>query len=233
MCLPGKVLVVHMPEERVRSVQILSSDALSSAPEVVECSAHFDERSLDRELVAGVRMDQDQAWLVLTKRYTALIWSIASGYRLGTDDCADVTQNTWFRLLHSLDELREPDSVKGFLATCARYESVNVIRHRERARPTGLSALSADSPSGELTPEELATSDDQTLRAAFTRLSARCRTVLLMLNSDPPASYEAVAEHCHISVNSVGPDRRRCLDKLREHYGTHERREVVLEVSAR
>ncbi len=214
-------------------MQILSSDAISLVEDSFCCPDSFDETSLDRDLVAGVRMGEDEAWTVLTKRYTALIWSIAAGYRLGADDCADVTQNTWFRLLHSLHELREPDSVKGFLATCARYESVNVIRHRERSRPTGMSALSPDQPSVEPTPEEAATSVDHTLRAAFTQLSSRCRAVLLMLNADPPASYEDVAQHCQISVNSVGPDRRRCLDKLRAHYDQYQRRESHVEVSKR
>jgi DNA-directed RNA polymerase specialized sigma24 family protein len=53
------------------------------------------------------------------------------------------------------------------------------------------------------------------LRAAFAELPARCQQLLSMLLSDPPHSYVEISGKLGIPVGSIGPQRARCLDRLR------------------
>jgi len=52
---------------------------------------------------------------------------------------------------------------------------------------------------------------------AFLRLPPCCRRLIAVLIEDPPLSYAEISARLGISVGSIGPTRRRCLDKLR-HY---------------
>jgi DNA-directed RNA polymerase specialized sigma24 family protein len=53
------------------------------------------------------------------------------------------------------------------------------------------------------------------LRAAFAELPPRCQQLLSMLISDPPHSYAEIHQALRIPVGSIGPQRARCLDRLR------------------
>jgi DNA-directed RNA polymerase specialized sigma24 family protein len=54
------------------------------------------------------------------------------------------------------------------------------------------------------------------LRAAFAQLPPRCQQLLSMLISDPPHSYADIHAQLEIPVGSIGPQRARCLDRLRK-----------------
>jgi DNA-directed RNA polymerase specialized sigma24 family protein len=53
------------------------------------------------------------------------------------------------------------------------------------------------------------------LRAAFAELPPRCQHLLSMLLRDPPCSYAKIHAELGIPVGSIGPQRARCLDRLR------------------
>ena len=53
------------------------------------------------------------------------------------------------------------------------------------------------------------------LHAAFAELPVRCQQLLSMLISDPPHSYAEIHVKLDIPVGSIGPQRARCLDRLR------------------
>ena len=53
------------------------------------------------------------------------------------------------------------------------------------------------------------------LRAAFAELPPKCRQLLAMLISDPPYSYAEISEKLQIPMGSIGPQRARCLERLR------------------
>ena len=53
------------------------------------------------------------------------------------------------------------------------------------------------------------------LRVAFAELSPRCRRLLSMLVGDPPHSYRDIHAELGIPVGSIGPERARCLERLR------------------
>jgi DNA-directed RNA polymerase specialized sigma24 family protein len=53
------------------------------------------------------------------------------------------------------------------------------------------------------------------LRAAFAGLPPRCQQLLAMLMSDPPRSYAEISATLDIPPGSIGPQRGRCLGRLR------------------
>ena len=53
------------------------------------------------------------------------------------------------------------------------------------------------------------------LRAALAELPPRCRQLLSMLASDPPRPYAEIHASLGIAVGSIGPQRARCLERLR------------------
>jgi DNA-directed RNA polymerase specialized sigma24 family protein len=53
------------------------------------------------------------------------------------------------------------------------------------------------------------------LRAAFAELSPRCQHLLALLLSDPPPSYAEISVTLDIPIGSIGPQRGRCLGRLR------------------
>jgi DNA-directed RNA polymerase specialized sigma24 family protein len=53
------------------------------------------------------------------------------------------------------------------------------------------------------------------LRAAFAELPPRCQQLLSMLISDPPHSYTEINAKTGIPVGSIGPQRARCLERMR------------------
>jgi DNA-directed RNA polymerase specialized sigma24 family protein len=53
------------------------------------------------------------------------------------------------------------------------------------------------------------------LRAALGELPDRCQQLLAMLISDPPHPYAEIHAKLGVPVGSIGPQRARCLDRLR------------------
>src|SRR5262249_58625295 len=54
-----------------------------------------------------------------------------------------------------------------------------------------------------------------TLRAALAGLPDFCRRLLSLLLRDPPLSYQEISDLLPVPVGSVGPQRKRCLNRIR------------------
>jgi DNA-directed RNA polymerase specialized sigma24 family protein len=55
------------------------------------------------------------------------------------------------------------------------------------------------------------------LREAFAHLGPRDQQLIAILTEDPPVPYAEISARLGIPVGSIGPNRSRCLDKLRRH----------------
>jgi len=53
------------------------------------------------------------------------------------------------------------------------------------------------------------------LRQALAQLPPCCQQLLTLLTEDPAIPYAKISAELGIPVGSIGPTRRRCLDKLR------------------
>jgi RNA polymerase sigma factor (sigma-70 family) len=172
------------------------------------------------DLVMRARNGDQQAWDALVERYAPLIWSICRRYRLGSADAEDVNQSVWLTLVDQLAALREPAALPGWLATTTQRECGRVLRAARKPQ-AGWYVLDAEDIADEqaVTAEEelLQTERHAALREAFTYLPPSCQQLIAMLIQDPPVPYVQISAELGIPVGSIGPTRRRCLAKLRQH----------------
>ena len=167
-------------------------------------------------LVITARNGDQQAWDALVERYAPLVWSICRRYRLSGADAQDAGQAVWLRLIGHLDTLRDPAALPSWLTTTTRRECHRVQRARCK--------LLGDAQVLETMPDErtaaadhelLAAERGAALREAFARLPVACQQLLGLLIADPPVPYAQISARLGIPVGSIGPNRRRYLDKLR------------------
>ena len=157
--------------------------------------------------------DQD-AWDELVERYSPLVWSICGRYRLGRHDIEDVAQNVWLRLVEQIGNLRAPAALPGWLATTTQRECLRVLRRQDRVVPVP-DELPPALDDVEIEQEIVLAERNAALRAAFAELPPRCRQLLSMLLRDPPRPYAEISAVLEIRIGSIGPQRARCLQRLR------------------
>ncbi len=172
----------------------------------------------DARLVAAAADGDGSAWNALVDRHAGLVWSICRRFRLCDADAHDVSQTVWLRLVERLGTLRDPNALAGWLATSTRNECIALWRARQRQVPVDPDAsLSLWEEVDPVPPDHdlLAAERHHALRASLRELPDHCQTLLQMLFSDPPATYEQISEKLAVSKGYIGPTRSRCLDKLR------------------
>ena len=171
-------------------------------------------------LVARAREGDKRAWDEIVERYAPLVWSICLRHRLSEHDAADVGQTVWLRLVEQLRVLREPAALAGWLATTTRRESLRVLRasrdRQLREDPVDAEAV-ADADAGMVEQELLAAERGVALREAFTRLPQRCQRLLSLLMENPPVPYAEISARLRMPIGGIGPNRARCLDRLRRN----------------
>ncbi len=170
------------------------------------------------DLVTRARNGDKQAWDALVERYAPLIWSICRRHRLSGADADDVGQNVWLHLVHHLDIIREPAALPGWLATTTRRECgrmLSAARGPDCARFAVDAETVPDGRAGTTDHELLLAERNAALREALMRQPPGCQRLIAMLIQDPPVPYAKISAELGIPVGSIGPTRRRCLEKLR------------------
>jgi len=157
------------------------------------------------------------AWHELVDRYAPLVYTICTRYRLSNPDIEDVGQNVWLLLVEQLGKLREPAALPGWLATTTARECLRVVTAASKTERLGAglddSVIFVDDA---VIDEELLVAErNAALRAAFAELPPRCQQLLSMLLSDPPHSYADIHRELGIPMGSIGPQRARCLERMR------------------
>ena len=121
---------------------------------------------------------------------------------------------------NQLDKIRDPAALPGWLATTTRRECERVLNARQAPH------AARHAPDAENIPDEQATTIEQgllvaerhaALREAFADLPPCCQQLIALLIEDPPVPYAEISARLGIPAGSIGPNRRRCLDKLRQH----------------
>ena len=168
-------------------------------------------------LVLRAADGEQHAWNEIVERYAPLVYAICTKYRLGSHDIEDVGQTVWLLLVEHLGQLREPAALPGWLSTTTAHECLRVVKAASRSewRTTGEDDSLRFVDDTAIDEEILMAERNAGLRALFAELPARCQQLLAMLISDPPHSYATIHEALGIPVGSIGPQRARCLDRLR------------------
>ena len=80
--------------------------------------------------------------------------------------------------------------------------------------------LSARLPAQDSPESEIVTDDDNArLWQALGQLPERCQRLLRIVAWEPRPDYSSVADALAMPIGSIGPTRRRCLEKLRIELG--------------
>jgi RNA polymerase sigma factor (sigma-70 family) len=187
----------------------------------------------DDEFVAGCLRGEQAAWNGLVDRYAALIYSIPLKYGFNEADAADVFQSVCVILLEKLGSVRAPRGLAAWIITTTTRECLAVIRKRRREAPRPIAEGSLGAAVELIDPDRLPEEEVLSLerqhlvRTAVSQLSGNCRRLVEALFSDfsepsePDSdsvarlSYQQLADSLGIPMNSLGPTRARCLEKLR------------------
>lgn len=189
-----------------------------------DLAAKFSPKSLERddaELLRACRRGDETAWNDLVDRYQRLIFTVARRAGLGEQQSADILQEVFLTLFEKLDEIAQPEKVRSWIVTTAKFKTWSVIR-REKGfyspeTEEEMAAEMANLPdSSPLADEVLIELEEQHLiRTALAELEERCRTILSMIYlRESAASYAAVAAQIGVGETSISPLRARCLQKL-------------------
>ena len=177
----------------------------------------------DAEILNRCRDGDDAAWQALVTRYERLVFSIPLRLGLSHDDATEVFQQSFATLLTSIDAVRDPAKIGGWLATVARRHSWRLIARGKVEVPfpdeSEADEIGADAALLGRTDTDLLEQRDMTvwLAQGLAQLGQRCRTLLQMLYFDPdPPSYADVAKRVDVPIGSIGPTRARCLEQLRK-----------------
>ena len=175
----------------------------------------------DAALFAACRSGDQSAWDELIERYQRLLFAIPRRAGLSEDESSDVFQEVFATLFEKLDEIEQPEKIRSWIVTTAKFKTWGVIRG-PRGKFTALDEEEMEYEMANL--RDAAPLADDTLieleqqhiiRGAVRQLDERCRKILSMIYlRNDPASYAEVAGEIGVGETSVSPLRARCLKKL-------------------
>jgi RNA polymerase sigma factor (sigma-70 family) len=167
------------------------------------------------------RAGDDSALDELVRMMSPVLWHVVRATGLDREAAEDVVQNTWLTLVRSADSVRDAQAITRWLCTAARREAWRVSKSAARTRPVEDEVLDARLPVQTSPESEVVTDDEKTrLWKELARLPERCQKLLRIVAWDPRPDYSSVAEGLDMPIGSIGPTRRRCLDKLRVELGS-------------
>ena len=175
----------------------------------------------DAQLIAHCLQRDNLAWEVLVTRYERLVYAIPRKFGLSAPECDDVFQATYLALLKELPKLRHPEAIASWLTVTARRETWRIRWHKENQHSDSadpiplLETLAEDdeNPDNQLEKHEQL----QQLLSAVQKLGERCQALIQLLYLNPePSAYEQVAQQLGLPLGAIGPNRARCLQKLRQ-----------------
>jgi len=171
-------------------------------------------RKRDRRVVARCLQGDEEAWVELWESYGPLVKATARRAGCDEEECRDVLQRVALIALQNLDRLRQPAKLPAWLVGIARFQALEILRKRRRTEELHpWSAIADSDPGADLDRDrQLAV-----LRQAMLALDARCRRLIRRLDlKEPSDSYKEVALDEGLSPASIGPIRRRCLQRLKK-----------------
>ena len=169
----------------------------------------------DPELVARCLARQRGAWELLVDRYADLIYGIAR--RSGLDGPAgeDVVQDVLLALLKNLKRLRNRNRLMGWIVRTTRRESWRAMRRARSVREREDAKRRPDQDIAPLPVQALEAEERRHMvRQALAALSTKCQRLLDALFLRDAGDYQDLSAELGMPVGSIGPTRKRCLEKM-------------------
>ncbi len=178
-----------------------------------------DDPILIEKCLAG----EEAAWEALISKYERLVFSTCRRYGLHQAEAEDTFGRVCLTLLQHLEKLNDRNRLASWLITITSREC---WRQRKNANQTSQTVHPENDPRNaieeieddSLLPEAsmLQLEQQQQVRECFNELPDRCRRLLWHLFYDPAQPpYTRIAATLGLPVASIGPNRTRCLEKLR------------------
>jgi RNA polymerase sigma-70 factor (ECF subfamily) len=162
----------------------------------------------DADLVRRCLNGEPEAWDDLVGLYSRYVYAIVSqGYRLSGPDAEDAFQDVFLRVYDRLGTLRDPDSIRPWIAQLTRRVCLDRVARKDDPHP-------AESESIDATIEEL--DEAFAVREALGRLSDDCQEVLDRFFCRDE-SYRTIGQELGIPAGTIASRISRCLAKLKEH----------------
>jgi RNA polymerase sigma factor (sigma-70 family) len=165
----------------------------------------------DAELVGRCRAGDPHAWDELVERYSRYVHAIAvQGYRLKGADAEDAFQEVFLRVYERLGSLRNPESLRPWIAQLTRRVCLDRLAALGREEPAELALEEAEAVVGEI-------DEAFSVREAMAQLSEECREVLDRFFCRDE-SYRTIGEALGLPSGTIASRISRCLGKLRERF---------------
>lgn len=159
----------------------------------------------------------EKAWSELVRRYAGLVAAIIRKYQLSAADAQDVSQLVWLHLVEHLGHIREPAALPGWLVTTTRHECQRHVRTSRRTVAVDPHTMAEqEATNSDIDEALLAAERRQVLIDALAELSPRHRELLTLLAGEPQYTYAQVSEMLDMHIGSIGPTRKRAIEKLRQ-----------------
>jgi RNA polymerase sigma factor (sigma-70 family) len=166
------------------------------------------------ELARGDSPDASRAWEQLVRRHARVVWKVVRCFSLAEEEAWEAYQSTWLRAIEHLGRLADTTRFPGWLATIARNETLAVIRvSRKHVPSTSVPDAASDDPPVGHDVDRAEVRD--AVRRGFGCLSPQCQALLRLISIEPALSYDEIERLLDVPHGSIGPTRRRCLEKLR------------------
>lgn len=188
----------------------------AAAPPAPDAGPTCAEGELSR-LVHAARAGDESAWPRLVAQFDPMVRRIARGFRLAPNDVDDVAQATWLKLVAHIGRIREPEALWGWIGTTARREALGVHQASSTqwltADPAVFEAPDDEDPEAQV----LAADSRAVLERAMATLPERQRALLTLIVGQERSDYQAISDALEMPIGSIGPTRRRSLERLQRH----------------
>jgi DNA-directed RNA polymerase specialized sigma24 family protein len=152
----------------------------------------------------------------LVRLMTPVLWHTVRAYGLSQAAAEDAVQNTWLALVRNGHQVTQAAAIGGWLLTTARRTAWRTKTSDGKATAVEDTQLAAGLPHSVAAEtsalEELSGS---VLWDHVRALDDRCQRLLRIVAFDDRPDYAGLAQNLGMPIGSIGPTRRRCLDKLR------------------
>ena len=175
----------------------------------------------DSDLISACRRGDEAAWDEIVNRYQRLIFTIPRRAGLSEAQSADILQEVFLTLFEKLDEIEQPEKIRSWIVTTAKFKTWGVARGEKGFHSSGteeeieaeMMNLPDNLPLADTVLIEL--EEQHLIRTALRQLEERCQKILSMIYlQDSPATYAEVAREIGVGETSISPLRARCLKKL-------------------
>jgi RNA polymerase sigma factor (sigma-70 family) len=170
----------------------------------------------DPELIALCLDGDALAWETLLVSYRRLIFSVPARFGFGGADAADIFQAACVKLLEHLHELKDDRKLSLWLMKTTIRMCIALKALKTRESGTEDEVEEPLDPTENLEELQIGFEKQQSIREAVDELPPQCRSLIEMLYfTAQPLSYDEISQKLGMPVPSIGPNRARCLEKLK------------------